>query len=352
MRPTVLTAFLLPGAAGVPLDSRTQRFLISSFPDLKEVAYLMLPEVVWRPLVGREVSELVSPKAVVADNENQRLYVADPPAERIYWYNVVTMSDGRLETDEVQHIAVQNVSANSMAVDTVGNLYFSGKITKEAPEVAYDSIYRLDAVQIATGNAGTATEVWTRSNTGQPNPGIWLPTGVAVDAFSVYWGNGESGASHGTVVRGSGQSRAASTKLTVTPMADNTDQVMDLVMTPQSVFYATPDGIFALAKDKSEGACDADGVKCPSISTDAEDVQGMTYDGDGTVYLADNSLGAVYSFPSGSRAAHKLTKVADAPGTWGVAFLSYDSKFHAGGRRAQGGLLALLGLLAAARARP
>lgn len=319
----------LRGTWATPLDQRMKKFLIASFPDLKQVRYLELPDTYWRLLVGTEVTNFVSPKAMVADNENMRVYVADPPAEKVYWYKLIIKDDGRIETDGKQHIAADNMTVVSMALDTIGNVYFSGKKSSPAPSTATNEcIYRLNAVDIATGNRAEPEEVWTRENTGVPNPAIWMPTGVAVDAFSVFWGNGEKGQTAGSVVKGSGLSRLTSSELAVARVADNSDEVRDLVLTPTSVFYATPEGIFAVAKAKSAPKCTD--VTCPAINRDASDVRGLAFDGDGTVYAADNTKDAIYSFPSGSRAPHKITKVTDAQKPWGVAVLAYDTEYHPG----------------------
>lgn len=326
-----------PSVEGLPLDQRMKKYLIASFPDLKEVAYIKrnpVAETGWVPLVGAQVSKLVSPKALVCDAENQRLFVADPPAQKIYWYNIVVLSDGRIETDHKEHVAAVNYTAYDMSIDTVGNLYFSGKKVVPPPATTQDAIFKIAAVDLATAGPATPMEVWTRAVSGEPTPTLWQPSGIAVDAFSVYWGNSEKGTSNGALIRGNGMSRAKSLgMLTTAALVQNTEQVRDLSMTPQSIFYATTDGIFAIAKNKVGVSCGPNNVDCPLVSNVATDVQGMTFDGDGTIYVADNSLGAVYSFPSGSRAAHNLKKVSAAPGVWGLAVLGYDSAFSGAWRR-------------------
>jgi len=344
-------ALCTPGAWAGAQD--LHKFLIASFPDLKEVGYLKLPETAWRPLIGSDVSDLVSPKALATDNENQRLFVADPPVQKIYWYNIVHKSDGRITSDMKQHVAVNNVTAYSMKVDTIGNLYFSGKKTVAPPKTSSECVFRLDAVKIAMGQPQEAKEVWTQENTGLPTPGVWMPSGIAVDAFSVFWANSEKGTTNGAIVKGTGLSRAKSSMLFVTKLVDNQDQVNQLVMTPTSVFYTTPTGIYAIAKNKMGVSCGVNDVECPTISTEATDVQGLAFDGDGTVYVSDNSLGSVYSFPSGSRAAHKLKHLTNAPGTWGLAVLAYDKTFKeysAGSRRKAAGLGLAAAVAVAARA--
>merc|ERR1719386_517540 len=61
-------------------------YLISSFPNLRQVAYLHLPDNVWRPLV---VQHTEAPRAVAVDPLHSKLYVSDPPQNKIFSYTLL-----------------------------------------------------------------------------------------------------------------------------------------------------------------------------------------------------------------------------------------------------------------------
>merc|ERR1719320_2279257 len=55
----------------------SSKYLLASFPSLRQVAYCHLPDNVWRPLV---LGEVKSPTAVAVDTQSAKLFVADPPS--------------------------------------------------------------------------------------------------------------------------------------------------------------------------------------------------------------------------------------------------------------------------------
>ena len=82
-------------------------------------------------------------------------------------------------------------------------------------------------------------------------------------------------------------------------------------MTPQFIFYASPDGIYAVDKAKNPGLTLGQGVclnrqDCTLISKETSEVHSMVWDGDGNIYVADTSKktmtgtkGGVFKIPSG-----------------------------------------------------
>merc|ERR1719152_654626 len=185
-----------PSNSGIHSVSTSLKYLISSFPTIKTVAYTHLPDTIWRPLY---VGNVADPRGVAADPLHARLYVADQGQKRIFWYNLVIEDNGLLKTDGLQHVAVDGVTAYWLSVNGVGDLYFSGQVNVDPPASSYPAVYRMDETKIASGNPLNPVEVYGRANSGYPEPRVWMPSGVAVDSFNVYWGNQEKGEQNGAV---------------------------------------------------------------------------------------------------------------------------------------------------------
>ena len=177
-----------------------RKYLLTSFPQLKQVAYTVLPDNVWRPLV---LGDVASPTAIAVDPLSSRLFVADPPKNIIWCYQLGAANNGLLQTVGGQRAAVEGFSAHWLAVNGAGDLYFSGHPTpKSGSNSTVDAIWRLDNEQIVTGDTFNPTEIYTRANTGQPDPKVWELSGIAVDSFFIFWGNQAGGKKHGSVSKG------------------------------------------------------------------------------------------------------------------------------------------------------
>ena len=191
--------FLLYGSfilMSVDLNLEMFQYVSTCFTGVQ--AYTILPDNVWRPLVLGEVS---SPTAIAVDPLSSRLFVADPPKKIIWWYQLGLTNAGFLQTTGKQRAAVEGFSAHWLAVNGAGNLYFSGHPASKNGSLA-DSIWRIDNEQIVNGDTFNPTEIYTRANTGQPDPKVWELSGLAVDSFYIFWGNQAGGTKHGSVSKG------------------------------------------------------------------------------------------------------------------------------------------------------
>jgi len=279
-----------------------------------------LPETVFHLLIVGGEKGPANPKAIAVDTENSRIFVGDTPTQKIYWYQLIVLPDGKLITDGRQHVAVEAVEPKWLAVDGVGNLYFSGKMMIPPPAPAsQEGIYMHDAIALATGVSINSKELWMRTNSGAPSPRVWAPTGLATDNFHLFWGNGQDAKTHGALVKAAVHPPDVQPELSVKPIADNSDEVRGVVLTPNTVFYTTSDGIFGVSKSKVGAACQPS--TCALLSGALTSPQGMVWDGDGTVYVAEADIekGGIYSFPSnGPLGAHALSKFVDASGVYGL----------------------------------
>lgn len=307
--------------------TKSKKFLIASFPDLRQVAYCHLPNNVWRPLV---VEPVVAPGGLTLDVSRNRLYVADPPSSKIYWYELGLRSDGSLRTFGSQNIAVDGYAADWMTVNALGDLYFTGKAVVAAPASTYGAVYRVNGQYLARGISNLVEEVYGRSNTGNPYPTVWMPSGIAVDSFNIYWGNMEAGLSSGSLCKGLRSNIQFQRGLRPTSkLSASMDLVMGIAATGNNLFYLTPQGVYGVPKaqattvtDPSEGRVSF--TPATDANSPASDPRSIAWDGDGSLFFTDYSLGMVYSLPANDINVHNITEFAVAPGVSGLTVLNWE----------------------------
>lgn len=109
-----------------------KQFLVMTLPTLRQIAYVALPDPVLRVLV---IKDLVAPRSLALDAGLFRLYVTDSAQQKVFWYQLSVQGD-KLITDGTQHIALESVETNNIAVDGAGNLYFFREAARPAAAVA------------------------------------------------------------------------------------------------------------------------------------------------------------------------------------------------------------------------
>jgi len=312
-----LAANGIPVNSGIHSVSKSLKYLISSFPTMKTVAYTHLPDTIWRPLF---VGTVANPQGVVTDPLNARLFVSDPDLKRIFWYQLVIEADGLLKTDGQQHVAVDGVTANWLAVDGIGDLYFTGQMIVEAPASSYRSVYRMDEAKINDGNALNPVEVYTRSNTGYPVPRAWMPSGIGIDSFNIYWGNQEKGLSNGAVCMGTRQNIGVTAGAEVNVINEAINEVRGMALAGQSVFYLGPKGVYGVAKGVDGPAStnpDAGFIQGGTVS-DGWDPTSIAFDGENTLYWTEAKAGIIYKLAAADTNPSPINKYVDAPLVYGV----------------------------------
>ncbi|CAE7611804.1 unnamed protein product [Symbiodinium necroappetens] len=297
-----------------------RKYLISSFPALKQVGYTILPDTVWRPLV---LGEVQSPTSIAVDPLSSRLYVADPPRGVIWWYQLGTGSNGLLQTVGRQRAAVEGFSAHWLAVNGAGDLYFSGHpLPKAGENSTVDSVWRLDNEQVVTGDSFNPAEVYTTQNTGQPDSKVFQLSGLAVDSFFIFWGNQAGGKEHGAVNKGTRANIGMSSQdMFVSTLTDSVDEVRGITTSGTEVFWLSPEGVYGQSKTTTSKVSDPSaGLISPAISLQWNPMS-IAWDGATQLYLTDASAGAIYTVPSLISTTQNLTKFADAPDCHGLAIL-------------------------------
>jgi hypothetical protein len=217
-----------------------------------------------------------------------------------------------------------------MTVNSIGDLYFTGKATVTPPESSYDAVYRQDAVKIALGNSQNPKELYSRSTTGNPNSKVWMPSGIAVDSFNIYWGNQELGSTHGSVVAGPRQNVEGIADQTLRALSTSKDEVRGMAATGTAIYYLTPEGVFGVSKTAPTAVTEQyEGLVAGPPSEDTNgavfDPRSIAWDGDGTVYFSDFTRGAVYSLPALDMGRHTLSKFVDAPGVHGMSVAVFET---------------------------
>jgi len=326
--------FTKPCQAAVEMDG--VRYFVASFPEQSKIVYMKEGSPVLRDLIigGHE-----SLGAIAVDMTNARLYVSDVAVQKIFWYQLVALPDGRLTTDGRKSIAVVTIEAQSMECDGSGNLYVGGRavtaVTPSAPAPPV-SIIKFTWYQLLTGDTTihTLAGIWNTANSGDP-PRMFSPATMVTDGSRIIWGNGKQGGTHGGVVEaplGGGGSPKV--------LVDQGEEVTSVCLTPEYFFYSTENGIFGTPRYKKEQGCGKPASTekkkinpiqlglnggsqkgpCRLISSEIVSAKGMVWDGDGTVFALDPQTG-IWSFPSGNIEEHHLVKLLDMQGLYDMDVL-------------------------------
>lgn len=304
-------------------------FLVISAPRTSKISWVRLPEDGPSPDAMRPRTlidaGLQHPQGIAVDQKRKRLFVADPDVQKIYSYQLVVDGD-TLSTDGAQTVISSNVESRWVAVDGNGNLFFS-----DEPE---NKILKVSAEKLAQGAPSTEV-VYSGNSLTQVNQ----PGGVAVDNLHVYWTNKHFGTQAGSVIRGAeypegGIRGSGSGAASISVLARNAVKSYGICIALGNVYYTDSERfLYGVKKSGGEAA---------EVSSSLNHPRGCTWDGDGTVYVADRA-GAVYSFAGnmGTISRAEVQKAFDHEDAFGLAaVMSF-------GRRSSG---APHGLLAAAAA--
>jgi hypothetical protein len=257
---------------------------------------------------------LESPVGLAMDHARHGLYVADPQALKIYRYIVTATSTGLMVGEAVQ--AVSNFQARWVAVDSSGNLFFSDEQN--------NAIYKVDKGQLVNPSTnfleGQTVAHYIDDEVAEPvklydaskTPEVSAPGGVAVDNYRVFWTNKVLGTQHGSVVQGFEDPPHGAPTL-AEKVADNTLKVYGVCMSNSNLYF-TDDKTFLYGMKKVGGAV-------ATISEKMKGPRGCAFDGDGTVYFADETGNAVMSLPGNihNLAPMKLKKAFTVNGPIGLA---------------------------------
>lgn len=325
-------------------DYGVDKFLLVSFPQIRQVAYCKLPNNVFYPLVLGDVTQ---PMSVAVDQNHGRFFVADPPNRVIWWYNLQLVDGGRhIRTVGERRAAVENMTAHWISVNSIGDLYFTG--TNGLGNKSEISVFRQDAKNLLTGDSFGSELVYGRDNSGpSESPAAYVPSGIAVDAMYLYWGNEIGGVTHGSVVKATRLNIGLKAQAqTLERLSVAVNDVRGMAATGTHIFYTSPQGVYGVPKSASTPTRGGLVVAPLVADTASWNPTNIAWDGDGTLFFTESSSGIVYSFPSSGGLMQELTKHVDAPGAFGLATISFTNA--ARGLQALQGMFGILPFVLAA----
>lgn len=282
-------------------------FLIISTPRSGKIQYVKMPAngdlsgAVPKTLID---TGLKHPQGLAIDHKRKRLFVADPDVQKIYAYQIQVNGD-TLSTDGRQTIVSDNAESRWVAVDGLGNVFFS-----DEPK---SRILKITMARMVRGNTNPEIVYSGKDVTQVSHPG-----GVAVDNFHVFWSNKRFGTKAGTVVKASEVVEPGSGPLekSLSVIASNSAKSYGVCLALNNVFFTDSErNIFGVKKTGGEVSEISHALKKP---------RGCVWDGDGTVFVADREQNAVFSFAGNMHKIEKadVTKVLDIEDAFGLAFLS------------------------------
>lgn len=310
-RITMLLAWLLL-AQSVPLAAGGSFLIVSSMSGSK-VGYVFMPDWGLNEKKDPQIlidSGLNSPQGIAVDQRRQQLLVCDPDLAKIFSYGL-KIDGEKLRTDGVQGVAANNVKARMVAVDGVGNIFFTNEENNQIVKVSAENNLKGSSTQEVVYDAAAGIQ-WVSG-----------PSGVAVDNFHVFWANKVMGVSKGSVTRAAEKPGSPSSPESVAVLQNNANTVYGVCLTPSNVYYCDETKhVFGVKKSGGEEV---------TMTDKLEEPRGCAWDGDGTVFVADKKANSVFSFSGNMRdmAPVKLFKVANFDGAFGVAVLSKAARLPA-----------------------
>lgn len=252
------------------------------------------------------------PMGVAADNARMVVYIADPGSAAIIAVPVMIneAENGKLVTGDVKTV-VSGCGAHWVAVDGKGNLFYSeaeSNELKSIPGVALEKLLQNQPV--------TIKPVSLYSAAGTPAvQAVQKPQGIAVDNFNLYWANGESGYDVGSVLQGYETPPDIDKEKLVKLLSQNANEVFGLCISSMHLFYTGGSLVYGMRRSGGTAATISDKLEAP---------RGCTWDGDGTIYVADKDGNGVFAFAGDtpSLSPRGLVKALEVTDPYGLTTLS------------------------------
>lgn len=351
-----------PKFAALPQLTPSQFLLISS-PSQQKIVFTELRN--FRSTSGRTFplvdSGLGEPCGIAFDRKRGNLYVADRKYKKIFRYKVLLDEAGpstMLVTDGVRLTIAENISSIEwVSVDPSGNVFYSNPSAKTINMIPAGTVDMLASGQFAphelvlvSANTALATQSSSANGDmvavderaperqilvmyqGNSTPSVGNPSGVATDGIRLYWGNAKDGKTVGTAMAGEvhplqfdvSSNRNASAAFPSRVLSNSTESAQGLAKSNTMLFYSSN----ASGKGVVYGIQE-NGIPLP-FAQGLINPKGLVWDGDQTVYVADEASDAVYSFPAGRVAANApLARSVTLRGAFGVALLSAEDQAFA-----------------------
>lgn len=363
-------------------------FLLMSSQSEKKVSYVVLEDSepthdTALPLID---SGLAKPGGLAINGEGNGFFVTDSGLKRILHYNVemldcrsiFTAPDPRCEyrsgdksnrtlvTTGDQKVIVSGVESDWVAVDRAGALFFTNTETKSVSKVPAETVKHLiagtmdaselttltqddvNSLVVAETSAEHGSEAHLRlQSTGEQkransiaqifqggtSANAAAPAGVAIDDDSVYWTNMAEGTTKGSVATGlagpleleslPGDGAQAASVLDSRIVAKNTAAAFGVVVANDKVVYTDAHVVYGIVKRGGAVVPLQEGMSAP---------RGLAWDGDNTMFVADQGASVIYSFACGRLVPGlQFNHVIDFKGPFGLAVLLHSNNEEADG---------------------
>lgn len=328
------------------------QFLIVSSPRERKIVYTALQN--FKSRTGRTYalidSGLADPRGIALDRERGALYVADLGAKKIFRYRLIVTGANKMTTDGIQVTVIQDAQVEWVAVDVSGDIFYSDQGAKTINRIPEATLALLAAGEYQAGDltfvsakqqgntsAALALQETTKAGVEEPpadaaplkvfrmyegsvNPHVTLPKGLATDGLHLFWANGIRGESAGAAVKGEVNPKQGSNPPTflATALANNTNEAFGIAKSSNMVLFTSNSSGIGSVYGVMEGSSHV-----THFVANLAEPRGLVWDGDQTVYVADQAANAVWSFPVGRLIDDApLTKSVALNGAFGVALLS------------------------------
>jgi len=299
-----LLVFLQALGCGFANESK---YLLISIPSQGKITYVSIDaEGNASKMQNLIDTGLSMPQGLAIDNAQKFLYVADPDAKAIYRYRLDFGENGSLIQDGSKRVAVQNIEARWVAIDGIGNLFFTDESKNTINKVSRKELFL---------NTPKAEIIYD----GSYQKSVSMPGGIAADNFFVFWSNKVSGRLVGSIVRAEESPDGINRKTASLPLAKNGEKIYGVCLSQNNVFYTDHNAnVYGVKKSGGSVTLANDQFVKP---------RGCAWDGDGTVFVADRQANAVYSFPGNAHVLSTVhrTKVVDCEDAFGLAVISSSS---------------------------
>ncbi|CAJ1341261.1 unnamed protein product [Effrenium voratum] len=277
------------------------------------------------------------------------MYVADSGAKKIFRFHVYQQNVGgslQLSTDGVQLCVSQNVNSNWVSVDINGDVFYTDASTNTINRIPVEVIEKLTTGQYAASDLMLLSEKTLESGggatsnvalsryvysvyEGNVNPHVTTPGGVVSDGARLYWANTVDGTTAGVLVEGQVDPQLPQAKSGEPVPTAFPSRVLS--NTSSAGYGVTKSSKYVFLSSVNEGVGVVYGVTEGGVSFDLvgglSTPRGLVWDGDQTVFVADEAAGVVYAFPAGRLMSDApLTKSAVLTGAFGLALMSEQDK--------------------------
>lgn len=352
-----------------PVHMRPDQFLIVSSPTRKKVVWSNIQNfqsAMARPFPLID-DGLVEPRGLALDRKSLSLYVADTGAQKIYRYAlliVATDQGSSLTTTGERTTILKGHPVESLTFDGDGNLFYTARDTNNINKLSAAAIRSVINGVLKPGNwqiisertlefksmlapqraqflgktysnltidADRATATIQSLYEAPTNPHVSSPTSPVVDGEDLFWINQVDGAVKGTVVKGgvnpkSNHSNLGATQFRAVALTKSGDGAFGLTSSEKALFFTRniigadgPPGsgaVSGLIKGTSTAVNLVTGLKAP---------RGLAWDGDRTVYVADEGLGHVWAFAANRLMENvPITKALNMDGAYGIVHFGAD----------------------------